>query len=213
MLQIAEKLEQEGNTAGSEEIKKLAVTGHNLALIEKELETYINECKDDYICNLDKRASLMTKPAGYDETYDTYKDNHYGAATDSYINLGKARYDINNGSSYLYGIGVDMVNYYDSVMSSSAVDDQSKKIVTELYRDIGIIGETLSNSIEFAKSSEDSLSANYFDPITGEVSFEKKISGFSADDINKNVASKLTHVDSALICVTGNYQDVDNQCQ
>ena len=104
-----------------------------------------------------------------------------------------------------------IVEQYNKVMASSNVDRQTKNIITELYNSLSVIAEDFDNNAKFLAG--DTLFNKYIDPFTGEeLQFGKSSDTECFDNFYNYNASKLSHIDSSLVCAAGKHQDSGTKC-
>lgn len=222
MSQIAQQLEAEGLTKESEEIKKLASIGHNLAVMQKSIEELVKSCTNDAVCIKNAGNNLVPKPDGYDETYYPYDANsQYKDFAGASILGGIKNLQTHDPAVYTEmlsrnKLSAEFINTLDSINANNSISQDVKNVVQELSWDIGVIGEDFQNNVEFmAAEWFDSYSllnpGTFYDPIT----LQERVEPIPQDPIsnfNNYKASKITHFDSALICVSGENTDSGTQC-
>lgn len=222
LSQIAQQLEAEGLTKEAEEIKKLASIGHNIAMMQKSIEELVVSCNNDPTCIENAGTKLVPKPDGYDETYFPYdsssKYKDFGGST----NIGGIK-NLQMYDSAVYNemlsrdkLSAEFVDTLDSINTNNSIPQDIKNVIKELAWDIGVIGEDFQNNVEFmAAEWFDSYSllspSTFYDPIT----LQERVEPIPQDAIsnfNNYTASKITHFDSALICVSGENTDSGTKC-
>lgn len=241
LSQIATQMEEQGLTTEAEEIKKLASLGHNMALIEEEFERVYDECTTQTAehprhCIYGYYGTLYTgemgwqewgepfpKPAGFDETYIQFPADLDYLEAISVLRVGEARnLQIENPTQFAnkYNTGSSLntsfVTAMDSVTSSSTIPDNVKNVVNELAWSVGTVGEdfwTNMYNLGAASGNDVHQQSNWvYDPITGaetKVSTTKNL-GFS--NIDNYSASRVTHLDSSLICASGKGNSTGTSC-
>ena len=90
-----------------------------------------------------------------------------------------------------------MVEDYLDVMNNPNISPEVKGVIQKLTDDIAIMANDASS--DFEGLINDSL-----DPVKGDKAYQ---------DFSTYRASKITHFDSALICATGKYKDINNICK
>lgn len=203
--QIGNNLEDEGLKEQSESIKKLASLGHNIATIQKELENIVVSCNGDANCVKSYNKKPMLKPDGYDESFMSYKEYNYEesafAGSIGYAMGGYKRSDL----------AIAFVNQYKSITDDSAIPDNIKNVITELYWSIGTIGEDFQNNYHYMSSS--ALGNMINDPLTGEgKSIDRLDPGAGYENFSNYNASQVTHFDSSMICASANGREQNRQC-
>lgn len=222
MSQIAQQLEAEGLKKESEQVKKLAVMGHNIAVMQKSIEELVNSCNNDAACINNAGNNVVPKPDGYDETYYPYDASLQYKDFAGSTNLGGIKnLQMSDFATYTEmlsrdKISAEFINTLDSINSNNGISQDVKNIIQELSWDIGVIGEDFQNNVEFiAPEWFDKYSllspGTFFDPIT----LQERVEPIPQDPIsnfNNYKASKITHFDSALICVSGENTDSGTSC-
>ena len=222
MTQIADQLEAEGLEKESMQVKKLAVMGHNMAAMQKSVEKIVNDCNNDTKC-IEKYGNMIApKPEGYDETYGNYDtDMKYKDFATSSI-VGGFR-NLKESVSPVYNIALnhdrpasEFVDTLDSITANGKISQETKNVIKELAWDIGVIGEDFQNNVEFLADGwfDGALllsEATFYDPLTTKTTKEKNPTDVVSNFINYK-ASKITHFDSALICVAGMNRDSGSRC-
>lgn len=221
LIQIAQSLQgQETSKNTVKDIMVLATIGHNIASVQRSFEKMLDDCNWDDACinnvknNFDN--TIMQKPEGYDERFFKFPPNTSLLDITHSIAIGNIKYDLNNNSSILQSnlnkghIGTTYINTYEKLMSSNELDDQTKGIIQELYWDIGVVSEDISNVMlrTFAKGNMGVITT---DPITG-IKGPSDLPVRPQDFYTSYNASKITNFDSALICASGNFQNTGNSC-
>lgn len=217
LMSLAENLEDQGFSSESEEIKKLAVYGHNIAVIEKEFENIINACNYDGECVENFKNNFNYVPTGYDETYGSFPLSDKKFYLNKTITIGEAYKNKQNNlptfnnlknagyTSYLF------IDQLDTILESSTLSDEAKGVVKELSWDIGIIGEDFQNNICFVSGYQENECLKTYDPFTGE-SIPSDVTSADKEPLKNYKASKITHFDSSLICAASNYSDNGVKC-
>jgi hypothetical protein len=97
---------------------------------------------------------------------------------------------------------------YETLMSSN-ISEPKKAVIQELYREIGYLGEIVSFGVF---NSSGKTNTHYFDAVTG-ASYPLPEVESSFDVFYDYQPVELTHLDSALICTTGEYSDTGTKCK
>jgi len=217
LYQIAAQYEAQGKTQQALNIKILATTGHNMALVQKDFENFVfNTCKGDAKCFSSYQNKTYPMPAGYDSTYykfpttSTYMDAPY------LTNLGAGLASPNDTNT---GIATFYQNTLKKIKSDSAISDSVKGIVNELSWDIGTVSQKWLNPFVYLIAPQSSTGNQGFynvDPLTGsltKVYYDSSITAAVAySQIQKINAPELTDVDAGLICASGSYTDTGTSC-
>jgi len=217
--QIAMQLASEGTPESlkqSEAIKKLAVTGHNIAYVQEIAENLILQCNGDAKClrNLNENRGVTLKqqyPAleEFDNSFYTVDTNW--DITDLMWNVSFATVLQNDEKTLATNAAgkPSMLNNfymaeYKKLMKDPDLKPSVKNIIEELTYHMSVTVE------DFRYSYITSISANdvFWDPSTGNV-------GSPYDDpytFGEQEASKITNLDSALICAAGKHTDTGKKC-
>jgi hypothetical protein len=214
--QIAQQMEEQGLTDESEPVKMLAVSAHNIAVIEKEFEKLYNDCNGNQTCLQAVRLNAFPKPDDFDETYMAFPENI------TYQNMlyagciGEAL-SVNKGAT-AYGIVYNPIPFefldtMDAVMSNDKIPDNIRNVVYELGWHVGTIGEDFENLLNYNGFLPGYDNYGYFDVHTGELA-----GNFASDipqedlDIKTYKASRITHFDATLVCAAGKGKDTGKKC-
>jgi Flp pilus assembly pilin Flp len=215
-VQLAEKNTPE-TLAQSEAIKKLAVTGHNIAYVEQIAETLFNQCNGNEAC-LDKLAdpdaSILQQYSdfkGFDNTYTTIDTNW--SVTDLAWNISLAQFrqnsesDIANSAQKESMTAAVYLEEYNKLMKDPNLDPSVKGIIEELTNSLS----TTVEDFRYAYISEVSNVQTHWDPLTGEfVPGDYPGEPYSFDDYK---ATKLTNLESALLCAASKHSDTGTKCK
>ncbi len=224
LMQLAQQYKDNGKLEESEIIKKLAITGHNIAAIQKYSEKMINSCNKDIQClkNLtDKNDNYLSSIEGFDDTYYEfpahlvyYEINDAANFTlknvSERVNTTDFQDKLNDGRlEYIF------LDQFNNIQQSNGIDDATKDLITELSWVIGVMGKEFENNTEMIYNPEHPPNQGYNDPLTGEY-IEREYMG---DDTQINLsmfenytASRITNLNSMLICVTGQNIDTGEKC-
>ena len=217
--QIAQQYEEQGKTEEAKDIKILATTGHNMAVIEKELENFIiNTCKGDTTCINSYANKEFPKPAGFDETYQAFPKGVTYEYTFSLINIGKTLNKEVNTNYPEFAISKFYNETLNKINNNSAISDKTKSIVQELTWDIGTLSQKWL--IQYTRITDPAvqeyLYTYTYDPLTGkeiDVDIPADITYESIyNDLQNIKVPELTHVDSGLMCASGGYTDSGTAC-
>ena len=211
LMQVVDQLEQEGQSADSELVKKLAVTGHNVAAIEKNYESMVHSCHFELACVQANADQLHNKPEHFDDRY--YDFNGY--VKDISVANNRMRKNtlpqefqqhINGNES-----AAIFVETYDTLMASSTITEAQKGVITELYWNIGTLSDHMEASMYMMWHGE--VAYNGWDPLTGKN--VNQTSDLPSDPLQIAAGykySNTTHLESALICAADNYKDTGTRC-
>jgi Flp pilus assembly pilin Flp len=204
--QIATQLEAQGLVDESNMVQKLATIGHNMALVEKEMEKFGESCNFDKTCMLNKLTEPMPKPAGFDETYYSFSPSTYGDIPVE-VAVGFAQSGNNddpNTSSKMFA------NTFNEIMAQPDLSQQQKNIIKELYWEIGMIGEHVEASISYL--DDNSPHRHCYDPVTGDTFLDYSLPESTQTLLDQYSPSSLMHLDSAVICAAGSGEDTGTSC-
>lgn len=217
LMQIALQLEQEGKTTEASEVRKLANMGHNIASIQREFERIAGQCINANNCNTqypyENQYNLaFKKPADYDDSYGKYPDG-ISLGNVKYIGcFGGTLYDTeNNGAPITSGVGSfnnQFISSLNTVTAMESISPQMRGVIKELCWDIGSMAEDFQNHFCFLMGGTEQ---GYYDPETSELLNEYPSSDPGADFLNLN-ASKISDLDSSLICAAGRLTDEGKKC-
>jgi hypothetical protein len=217
LYSLAQQLADEGKADLANEIQKLAVYGHNIAALEREYENKINACNGNYDCIKALDTSPVSMPDGFNEMFASFPAGLTYADLQNITCIGKAQFiknsDPSSFSNNLSGnhTAFVFVNQLDQVLGSSNIDDGLKGIIKELSWGIGAIGEDFQNNIQVLGG--DRREQTFYDPITGQASSEPAVDSANALANYQNYnASKITHLDSSIICASGGNVDSGVDC-
>lgn len=210
--QISSQLAEEGLTEQSDAIKKLSNLGHNIAVIEKNMNDMVISCNYDSTCignYLDQKQ--FAKPAGYDETYGKFPEGLTYREIIQSISLGYVKSGENSSYCSSGGnlAGCAFSAQLDVVKNQAGLSDNIKGVIQELYWDIGTIGEDFKNSIQYSLMGQGNP---FYDPLTGKNTTGGNCPTSPVDDFKNYSASKISHFDSSLICASGKYVDNNTSC-
>lgn len=225
LYQIAEQLEKEGKTNEAIEVKKLASMGHNIAQIQNYFEKDINSCNGDSACLMDMRnrhdTVVINSVDGYDDRFYGFPSGMTGLKLNDAGFLGYARYcKSNDPALYQDWLNQGFINFQyieqlDRVQNISNINDKMKGVISELSWDIGAMGGDFEANLESIYTPDPVVNIDFFDTLTG----EKKVEGTRNQDpvgnlglFNSYKASKVTNLDSSLICAAGAYRDTGKRC-
>jgi hypothetical protein len=229
LTQIANQLENEGQLQDSLEVMKLASLGHNIAAIEKSIETMVNDCNHDTACVQsylhyyhDENGSIQyinnepfPRPEGIDDRFYDYPSNlkYHDAIYLSTIGMMQNNKK-EKPSSYTRHLNdgyysASYIEQLESITNNSNLSDDMKGVIRELSWDLGIMGEDFQNMLSFMTNPSDTQ--GYFDPLTGESTSSTKPENV-VDSFQNYNASTVTNFDSALICSAGYNEDTGSFC-
>lgn len=210
--QLAVEMEQNGQTTQSQEIKKLAELGHNIAKLQNYFEKAIVDCQGDQSC-ITKAGNVQMSQGFWDETNFNFVENIPLRELLSHTKLGerhltnpaaaKNYVNTDNGNmSYIF------YNQVQKVMNDPSFDQQTKNVVQELSWDIASIAEEFKNNVDFMTGSSNRATCDF---ITQECSGIKN-PGITVEDFASYKSSTITNFDSALICAAGKHTDSGASC-
>lgn len=230
--QLADQLENNGDSKGAAEYRDLANLGHFVASIQKQLEDIANTCSshaDPANCFNDN-----TKLGGFEKlplpdnisSYMTkYNVNNYNLAfLAQQCSVEEAKYDqiyeTNDWNAHKdYFPSYHMVEIFDSIMSNPGYSPAMKEITKELYLNINELSvniasqaNTMQTTATFGPTGK--MSWKDYDPLTGE-----KVGTFFVDKtadlsvITTPQISAGSNLNSLLICATGKFDDKGNACK
>ena len=217
--QIAQQYEEQGKTAEANDIKILATTGHNLALIQKSFENFVfDTCKGDVACFNGYIEKNFPKPVGYDETYSKFPTNVTYDTVPWLTNIGAG---VGNSSQFVTSnpevtVATFYQNTLNKIISNKNISDSTKGIIRELSWDIGTISQKWMVPFSYITDPSQGSSTNVptYEPLTGvETNKTYNMTTETAYiDIQNINAPELTNVDSGLICAAGGYSDSGTKC-
>jgi Flp pilus assembly pilin Flp len=213
LYQMADQLAETGDTDNSLEIKKLATLGHNIALLENEVEKRVIACDRDQTCVQNLLKEVILKPDGYDESYYEFNPNLSYNYMSVMVSAGSVlAYKMDGSSVYEETLKNNspaalFLEQFESLKASN-ISEANKAVIEVLYREIGYLGEI----VEFGLfNSSGKTGTHYTDAVSGEsIPYPEIESPFDVFYDYQPVA--LTHFDSALICATGKYTDSGVKC-
>lgn len=209
LTQMADQLANTGDITQAEEVKKLATIGHNIAVVEKQIEEKVLACNKNKACLTTLMQQTPEKPTDFDETYYPYTGY-------SYYNL-KHHVEVGLITDPDFAITTDMANssayklkeQYETVMNGQ-LPQNTKNVIQQLYKHIGMIGETFQIGIEQASYGDQGFESH--DPLTGLSSSDPNVPDDPLDIFEGYKSSTYTHFDSALICAAGQLPDNGQKC-
>lgn len=222
MMQLSDQLKEEGLTEQAEEVKKLAVTGHNIAGMEKLLEEKVKQgdCGEDRQCYVDFAESNPIPP-NFDTTYTPFN----GCDEVTFAGrLGNARFCTDNPSDTKcqeiivprMSQAMFYIQTFDKVLADPKISHEAKGLIQELTWSIGALGEEFYAASAYVADTNPIPEVDYRDTLTAEVSTFMQPGDGSAqaglDNFINNKASTLTNLDASLICASANYQDTGVSC-
>lgn len=199
--EIAVQLEAKGEISKSEDIKKLASFGHNLSLLEKTIENTVKACGNNKKCIEKLEKVKMQKPEGFDETYMHFKTGLSLNDVARSVALGGLMNNVSRGKTGSSNrmVGYEFINQYQYIMNDANFDETTKTIITELYKDIGFLGEEFQNRFTQLNSSS---YQDINDPLTGKVHSKLPAVHKSANRVEallKPQTSLVTDINATLI--------------
>ncbi len=213
--QIIDQMEGEINPDSLQKAKELSNLSHMLADYESQLEQYADNCKnssDPKACIADIFAQKYYPSSEFAAIYpdinlngDSYAHTDLGSALNFYQTKPE-EFEKRKNTDLPFAI----VDSFNGFKDDDGYTDVQKAVITELYRQISSMGQELDDLFYAAKSDE-VWSYTYYDPVTGESS-PMTIENITLDDITNPEFSKLTDIDASLICLTGQNQDINGQC-
>jgi len=219
--QIAKQYEEQGKPEQALEIKKLATTGHNMALIQKSFEDFaFNTCKNDTACISSYANKTYPKPAGYNETYSSFPTSVKYVDAPWLTSIGVAL-NSRQGSSSESTVSRFYQDTLDKIRQDSSISDEAKGVIQELTWDIGTLSQKWVPMFAYLtcpmpESSKNSNFTYLYDPLSGSITKNYYNSSISNDSMYQDIqninAPELTHVDSGLICASGGYSDSGTSC-
>ena len=237
LAQIADYLEESGDTEGAEEYKQLANLGHYLADVHEIIEQAATYCGQE------QGFGFTSSDDGMNCFRDTMLDRHSRltknpdimhlmADIDNYdleklikegMIIGDAKKEYNDDCidgvcSHNFLDDADtypsfaMVQLYESIMANPEYSDDLKAITQELYLNIGDLAYNQAGNSN-AAMHHGHYGLQEYDPLTGELigNNEFMVSDHLFEITNPN-ASVYTDLDSALICTSSGNSDKNNQC-
>ncbi|MEW5820076.1 MAG: hypothetical protein AB1782_07770 [Cyanobacteriota bacterium] len=218
LKQIASQVNSQGNEELANDILNLANLGHNISLLQNNVEDIINVCNNEITCARSYDKLYIAKPEGYNEFYTPFKvgTNYSEAARAGCI--GQSRYDYykkpEEFQKYLNQNKIDYVyiDLYEKIINSPGLSNEIKGVIEELSYDISIIGDDFQNNASFIMI-EDRETNTYYDflKLTDEDVLKPDETELF-NNINTYNASKITNYDSALICSAGWNKDTGSSC-
>ena len=223
--QMAEQMKDNVPPEDYQTYKELANLGHILADFEASLEDTAKNCANYKVfpdeCMQDKigwgtkytlNSPLLKQFSNLSNelNYSGYTFN-VGYAMNQYINDPETfGYEKDNQLAFA------IVDKYKLIMNSDNVSEKQKAVTQELYWQIGNLstklGKACYDSISDFEGEVNTSGSLYADPITGEFSDNDKTITHDVTAIYDVDTSKITDIDSALICVTGKHLDSGQQC-
>jgi hypothetical protein len=216
LMQIATQLEKEGKEEEALDVKILATTGHNIALMQNATEKVVESCNKDMDCIADYQSKLFEKPAGFNENYYSFikEPNYFDIAASGCVGRANYAYE-DNPYAYQEALERGELNYIYAdklreLLEKNTISDDVKGVVRELSWDIGVIGEEFQDNICFIYREGSIM--NHYDPLSGKHSILYPPEVDLIDQFENYEASTITHFDSALICASGYYEDTGTEC-
>ena len=210
--QIADQVEQTGDVAQAEEIRKLATMGHNIASIQKQLEQETVNCNGDINCVWDTSVDQISDF----ENYDTrYTDKPVDLAMFDVGTIGQMRLDkVNDPVAYQSYLdknhpAAHYVETFDTLMANPSLSSDVKGLIKELSWNIGMVGEEFEEN--FVVLTDGRQDKYMVDPLTLE-SVNIPVESRTIDQITSFKSSTITNLNSALICASGQYTDSGTKC-
>lgn len=202
-------------------LQELADLGHILAGFEKYVEdiasscsgkTYANSCFHNIITepsSYKPDPALLSQFPGLDfsGTIGTVSvhSGRIGGAMHDYLQVPEVfneRKDIE--------LGFAIVERYNQVMQDPSLTNTQKDVVKQLYSQIAILGEEIDAKLWGVSGINEQIIIN--DPITG-IGVMTDVTTFNTEDITNPQSSRITDLDSALICATGKKEDTGTDCK
>lgn len=218
MEQLADQLEQQGDSAGAQEFRDLANLTHFTAANQKKAEAEAEKCKTsaDPNCIISVLNSNFnnTIPPELASIIPNYNQNdllRYNFTTD----LGYAR-DFKTSNPGLFATwekknpNLAMIDKFDTIMNNSNFSDQLKGITQELVLSVN----DLMLGMNHRTGGEDCPTIT--NPVTGvQETYTKKPDSaemYSLSDITNPQTSVNTNLDGSLICASGWNKDTGFTC-
>lgn len=210
LFQLADQVEQNntGDAKVQDDIKKLATTTHNIAVIHHISESLIQDCKGDiagcksYLHN--KIHQTVEKPADFDESYYPYpSDKKLGSLNDAgRIASLKGYTNDNELTQHVFQ------NTFADIQNNPSLSPELKQTITEISRQVSILGQSTETSVESFVYAN-SLNTNK-DPLTGEIIPQEK--NLTPENFTQELSSRVTNLHGALLCNSGNRTDTGTEC-
>lgn len=234
--QIADQLEEKGDTEQAKELKDIANLGHFFSNMQEEIETLAKTCNaeaDTAICFKNKITSdngtfsppsnLSTILPNFDQSYQKLSYlgiNGMGVGGTTILGVGKYFKNTDDASSSdsfdvlkLGHPAYAMVDKFDTFINNPGYSDNLKNIVKELYINLDNVAMNQAGTISTICNAATTATFDRYDLITGEpiepITFDAS-SGL-LNIINPS-SSNFSDLDSALICVAGKNKDTNSDC-
>ena len=216
IYQLANQVEQNGDIAQAEEIRKLATMGHNIASIQKQLEQKTLTCNGDMTCIWETTQEELTTFDAYDTRYTDVPQYLKGINVGMIGNTRLQKFnepDKYNDNLRKNHPAAHFVETYDQLMADATLSPEAKGIIKELTWSIGMIGEEFEENflVVLEGRTVDSGEKYIEDPLTAE-SVVVPVENNSLETITSFKSSTITNLDSALICASGQYTDSGTKC-
>lgn len=213
MEQIAQQLEEAGDTTAANEFIRLADLGHYLADHQKMVEGFANECQSDPdpgMCLSTKTTSAT--PPQVPDSLDPYFDGSF----DAYNNLYNRIYDLPSYASYNLAHGgtalptgrlsYAMLDAYNDLKTDSAtnpnITPEMVAITEQLFRQMDTMATNMYANLRNANGSPTTVPQ--FDLITGVQTGDVPApASLTMDDFIHPQTSIGTDLKSTLICAVG----------
>lgn len=239
--QIADQLEQNGNTDGAKEYRQLANLGHFIAEVQEINENLVNSCSGQtgnaiYTCfgNARSQPSNMTLSPDVAELLPYYSPNTSLKSLTYETEIGLAR---NAKTTHISGFAPSIdpgaspaaafVNIFDNIMANPEYSDAMKGVTSELYNNIGNLSKKHTGYSYISDKFSDYIIANNitnpnksisqtipdYDPITGASNGDIPFSSSGSVQTLLHPPTSLgTNLNSTLICAAGWNQDTGSNC-
>ena len=213
LSQIAAQLETSGQIEASEDVKRLATLGHNVAVAQKAIDTIVSNC--NYEENCISRAlynSTASDIPGFQPESIGIPPNTQNIDLLHETLLGTAKIEWSPSMLALRpnSLNKEMNKTLEVVLANPSLDSQSKSIIQELYWQLGMIGEKNESNIKYLMGASIDLD-RIDDPLTG----QSTLPSWNDDPIQQYKildAPQISHYDSALICAAGKHHDSGESC-
>lgn len=233
--QVADYLEESGETEASAEYRQLANLGHLMADFNEAIEKAAETCSLDFGISHTKGMSCFRKEINTsrnaiqvpENLQDIISNNTeydldrlleqgvlIGEAKNEYLDMcpegvcsGSYESDISRYPSYA------MVSVFEKIVSNPNYSEDLKNITKELYRNISDLAYDQAGHSQSAMHMFNPYRMTEYDPVTGEEIGEKTfLSSDNFEEILNPQASTVSDIDSALICTTSGNVDSNGNC-
>ncbi|MEW5819992.1 MAG: hypothetical protein AB1782_07350, partial [Cyanobacteriota bacterium] len=230
VMQIAEQLEKNGDSAGAAEFRNLANISHFIADLQKQTEQMAQSCQSETDPVSCFNSKLQAKPSvllpdnisSLLPDYDPADREHTSMLNILSLHtvLGNAR---NESIEAPWVLGPETKNkyaafkaniIYDSIKNNSKFSDTLKGVATELYKQIDSLAINLYVQTQAYSNSNGAYRYQSYNPVDGKTSEIIEVTSSNGmNDIIKPQYNKNTNLRAILLCASGYNKDSGNDCK